>query len=85
MPSESAAKSKSKSRRTVATHILLRYGGIAIAVGVVLSGCIYASESFERFLIRDPRFFTTASEPDWSACVIFISSKKVGRQTVTSY
>jgi cell division protein FtsQ len=38
-------------------RILLRYAGIAIAAGVVLSGCIYASESFERFLIRDPRFF----------------------------
>ena len=38
-------------------RVLLRYGGIAIAAGVVLSGCIYASESFERFLIRDPRFF----------------------------
>ena len=35
----------------------MRYGGIAIAIGVVLSGCIYASERFERFLIRDPRFF----------------------------
>src|ERR1700735_1191491 len=57
MPSESSAKSNAKNRRTPATRVLLRYGGIAIAIGVVLSGCIYASESFERFLIRDPRFF----------------------------
>ncbi len=33
-----------KRRRTPATRILLRYGGIAIAIGVVLSGCIYASQ-----------------------------------------
>lgn len=61
MPSESSARSGSrtgaKPRRTLAMRVLLRYGGIAIAAGVVLSGCIYASESFERFLIRDPRFF----------------------------
>jgi cell division septal protein FtsQ len=52
VPSES-----SKNRRTPPTRLLLRYAGIAVAAGVVLSGCIYASESFERFLIRDPRFF----------------------------
>ena len=35
----------------------MRFGGIALGVGVVLSGVIYASERFEQFLIRDPRFF----------------------------
>src|SRR5271155_1799393 len=57
VPSESSSKAAAKSRRTPAMRLLLRYAGIAIAAGVVLSGCIYASESFERFLIRDPRFF----------------------------
>ena len=57
MPPGAAAKPNPKNRRTPATRVLLRYGGIAIAAGLVLSTCIYASESFERFLIRDPRFF----------------------------
>ncbi len=52
-----AAESKSKPRPVSTTRLLLRYGGIAVAAGVVLSGCIYASERFEQFLIRDPRFF----------------------------
>ncbi len=58
MPAEPGGRSKSnKERRTPATRVLFRYAGIAILAGVALSGCIYASESFERFLIRDPRFF----------------------------
>lgn len=57
MASESSAKGGARNRRTLPVHLLARYGGIAIAAGVVLSGCIWASESFERFLIRDPRFF----------------------------
>ena len=60
MPPESSrasARSSSKTKGTPPMRLLLRFGGIAIAAGVVLSGCIYASQSFERFLIRDPRFF----------------------------
>src|SRR5450755_632201 len=60
MASESSAKSSStssKARRTPPTRLLLRFGGIAFAVGVALSGGIYASERFAQFLIRDTRFF----------------------------
>lgn len=57
MASESSARSSARNRRKLPVHLLARYAGIAIAAGVVLSGCIWASESFERFLIRDPRFF----------------------------
>ena len=46
-----------KARGTPARRLLLRFGGIAIAVGVVLSGGIYASERFAQFLVRDTRFF----------------------------
>jgi cell division septal protein FtsQ len=58
--SESSAKSGSasnKARRTPAARLLVRFGGIAIAVGVALSGGIYASQRFAQFLIRDTRFF----------------------------
>jgi cell division septal protein FtsQ len=53
--SESSAKAK--ARGAPAKRLLLRFGGIAIAVGVALSGGIYASERFAQFLIRDTRFF----------------------------
>jgi cell division protein FtsQ len=58
--SESSARSGStsnKARKTPAAGLLLRFGGIAIAVGVALSGGIYASQRFAQFLIRDTRFF----------------------------
>jgi cell division septal protein FtsQ len=58
--SESSAKSGSaskKARSTPAARLLVRFGGIAIAALVVLSGGIYASERFAQFLIRDTRFF----------------------------
>ena len=59
MASESSAKSgwTSKRVRRIPTHLLLRFAGIALAVGVALSGGIYASERFAQFLIRDTRFF----------------------------
>jgi len=56
VPPESSAKSKA-NRRASATAIVLRYSAIAAAAGALLSACIYSVESFERFLIRDPRFF----------------------------
>jgi cell division septal protein FtsQ len=58
--SESSAKSGSaskKARSTPAARLLVRFGGIAIAALVVLSGGIYASQRFAQFLIRDTRFF----------------------------
>jgi cell division septal protein FtsQ len=58
--SESSAKSTStsgKNRSAPSSRLLVRFAGIAIAVGVALSGGIYASERFAQFLIRDTRFF----------------------------
>ena len=49
--------SDSKKRRTIAARVIIRYGGIVVAVFVVLTSAIYASQRFEQFLIRDPRFF----------------------------
>src|SRR5438552_14180878 len=46
-----------KKRRTLAVRVIIRYGGILVAVFVVLTSGIYASQRFEQFLIRDPRFF----------------------------
>src|ERR1700685_422769 len=65
-------------------RVLLRYGGIAIAVGVVLSGCIYASGSFERFLIRDPRFFLPgpADYGFESFYLVFHGGRYAGRQQI---
>jgi cell division septal protein FtsQ len=58
--SESSAKfgsASKKARSMPAARLLVRFGGIAIAALVVLSGGIYASERFAQFLIRDTRFF----------------------------
>jgi cell division protein FtsQ len=52
--SQDSAKKKS---RPIPTRVILRYGGIAAAMCLVLTGAIYASQRFEQFLIRDSRFF----------------------------
>lgn len=57
MASQSRSVSKSKDARRIPTRLLLRFAGIALVVGVVLSGVIYASDGFAQFLIRNPRFF----------------------------
>jgi cell division protein FtsQ len=58
--SESSSRSGStskKARVTPSPRLLVRFAGIALAVGVALSSGIYASERFAQFLIRDTRFF----------------------------
>jgi cell division septal protein FtsQ len=55
-----SAKSGSTSnpdRNKPGTRLILRFGGIALAVAVALTGGIYASQRFAQFLIRDTRFF----------------------------
>jgi cell division protein FtsQ len=51
---------ESKKRRAVPARAIVRYGGIALLMCGVLAGAIYASQRFEQFLIRDPRFFLAA-------------------------
>ena len=51
------AQETSKKRRRIPTKTVVRYSSIAAAMCLVLAGGIYASQGFEQFLIRDPRFF----------------------------
>src|SRR5260370_25098952 len=44
-------------RKRVGVRTILRYGSIVVAVCATLAGGIYASQQFEQFMIRDPRFF----------------------------
>src|SRR5579871_3772649 len=46
-----------KNRRVLGARIILRYGLITLAAGMLLTSVIYASQRFEQFLIRDARFF----------------------------
>lgn len=52
-----APQATAKKRRTVGTGAIVRYGLIAAGAGMLLTSAIYASQRFEQFLIRDPRFF----------------------------
>jgi cell division protein FtsQ len=51
-----APQAKDKKRRALAVRVIFRYGLIVIAASLFLTTCIYASQRFEQFLIRDPRF-----------------------------
>src|SRR5579871_4232889 len=50
------AQSAPKKRQPIPTRTLVRFGLIALAMSSALAGAIYASQRFEQFLIRDPRF-----------------------------
>jgi cell division protein FtsQ len=51
-----APHAKDKKRRAPAVRVIFRYGLIIIGASLLLTTCIYASQRFEQFLIRDPRF-----------------------------
>ena len=52
-----APQANAKNRKRLGFRTILRYGSIVIAVSATLAGGIYASQQFEQFMIRDPRFF----------------------------
>src|SRR5580698_7843371 len=52
-----APQASAKKRQTPAVRVIFRYGLIVIGACLALTSCIYASQRFEQFLIRDPRFF----------------------------
>ena len=51
------AQAAPRKRRTLPARTIVRYTAIAAAMCLALAGVVYASQQFERFLIRDPRFF----------------------------
>ena len=51
-----APQAKDKKRRAPAVRVIFRYGLIVISASLFLTTCIYASQRFEQFIIRDPRF-----------------------------
>jgi cell division protein FtsQ len=46
-----------KKRHAPDIRTVLRYGLLITAISVMLAGGIYASQQFQQFMIRDPRFF----------------------------
>jgi cell division protein FtsQ len=52
-----APPAAAKKRRAPALGTILRYGFLVTACSMTLAGGIYASQQFQQFLIRDPRFF----------------------------
>jgi cell division protein FtsQ len=52
-----APPASTKKRAAPKIGTVLRYGLLVISIGLALAGGIYASEQFQQFLIRDPRFF----------------------------
>src|SRR5579864_2433017 len=52
-----APHATAKRRHALGVRVIVRYGLIVIAVSMLLTSAIYASQRFEQFLIRDPRFF----------------------------
>ena len=51
-----APQAKDKKRRAPAVRVIFRYGLIVVGASLFLTTCIYASQRFEQFMIRDPRF-----------------------------
>jgi cell division protein FtsQ len=52
-----APPAAAKKRHAPALGTVLRYGLLITAISVTLAGGIYASQQFQQFMIRDPRFF----------------------------
>jgi cell division protein FtsQ len=58
------ADASSRKRRTPGALSILRYGSMLIALCLLLTGVIYASQRVEQFLILDPHF-TLPGPPDY--------------------
>ena len=52
-----APPAAAKKRHAPDLGTILRYGLLITAISVTLAGGIYASQQFQQFMIRDPRFF----------------------------